>query len=80
GADRLAIDELAGALLAAAGTKDTAIREAWRKAGAAMFQGKTEHAQASARSNSPQPASPDDGTLPLDRGAQSWWHPRLAVE
>ncbi|WP_183110952.1 conjugal transfer protein TraD [Sphingomonas sp. So64.6b] len=38
GADVLAIDVLAGAMLAAADTKDTATLEDWRKSGAAFFQ------------------------------------------
>jgi len=38
GADVVAIDTLAGAMLAAADTKDTATLEAWRKRGAAFFQ------------------------------------------
>jgi hypothetical protein len=39
GADQLAIEELAGALLGIADTKDAATREAWRKRGAAFFCG-----------------------------------------
>jgi len=62
GADQLPIDILAGALLAAASTKDTATREAWRKAGAAMFQRKTE-AGGAARDLGGAPAN--------DGGAQS---------
>ncbi|WP_333573872.1 conjugal transfer protein TraD [Sphingomonas sp.] len=38
GADALGVEELAGALLHAAGT-DAATREAWRKRGAAFFRG-----------------------------------------
>lgn len=38
GADTLPIEQLAGALLAAAETKDAAAKEAWRKRGAAFFQ------------------------------------------
>jgi hypothetical protein len=38
GADVLAIDTLAGAMLAAADTKDTATLEVWRKRGATFFQ------------------------------------------
>jgi hypothetical protein len=39
GADALAVEELAGAMLAAVDAKDTATREAWRKRGATFFQG-----------------------------------------
>lgn len=37
-ADALSIEELTGALLSAADTKDDAIREEWRHRGAAFFQ------------------------------------------
>jgi type II secretory pathway component PulK len=39
GADALAVDQLAGAMLAAVDVKDTATKEAWRKRGASFFQG-----------------------------------------
>jgi hypothetical protein len=38
GADALPVEELAGALIAAGETKDAAIKEGWRKRGAAFFQ------------------------------------------
>jgi len=38
GADVLPIEALAGALIAAAETKEAAIKEGWRKRGAAFFQ------------------------------------------
>ena len=38
GADSLSVDELAGALIVLAETKDTGKREAWAKRGAAFFQ------------------------------------------
>ena len=38
GADALDAEMLAGALLGAAATKDTAAKEGWRKAGASFFQ------------------------------------------
>ena len=41
GADGLTPDELAGALVALAETKDPAKREAWAKRGAAFFQGRS---------------------------------------
>lgn len=41
GADALTTDELAGALVALAETKDAAKREAWAKRGAAFFQGRS---------------------------------------
>lgn len=39
GADMLSADELAGALIAIAETKDAGKREVWAKRGAAFFQG-----------------------------------------
>ncbi|HEV2506815.1 MAG TPA: conjugal transfer protein TraD [Mesorhizobium sp.] len=41
GADSFSADELAGALLVLAETKDAARREAWAKRGAAFFRGKS---------------------------------------
>jgi hypothetical protein len=41
GADALATDELAGALIVLAETKEAAKREAWAKRGAAFFQGRS---------------------------------------
>lgn len=41
GADALAPEELAGALIVLAETTDAAKREAWAKRGAAMFRGKS---------------------------------------
>lgn len=41
GADVLTADELAGALVALAETKDAAKREAWAKRGATFFQGRS---------------------------------------
>jgi DNA-binding protein H-NS len=40
GADTLSADELAGALIVLAETRDTGKREAWAKRGAAFFQGR----------------------------------------
>jgi hypothetical protein len=42
GADALAVEELAGALLAIVTTTDPTRREAWRKRGAAFFSGERE--------------------------------------
>ncbi|NWK94679.1 conjugal transfer protein TraD [Sphingobium lactosutens] len=63
-ADALDADLLAGALLQAAQSKDAAVMEAWRKAGAAFFRGEKR-----------QPANGTDrrpdGTLPFEGGAAS---------
>ena len=40
GADSFSVDELAGALIMLAETKDTTRKEAWAKRGAAFFQGR----------------------------------------
>ncbi|NBC88526.1 MAG: conjugal transfer protein TraD [Alphaproteobacteria bacterium] len=47
GADALAPEELAGALIVLAETTDAAKREAWAKRGAAMFRGKTRRSASS---------------------------------
>ncbi|MGY8667421.1 conjugal transfer protein TraD [Bradyrhizobium sp. UFLA05-109] len=41
GADNLSVNELAGALIVLAETKDAAKREAWSKRGTAFFQGRS---------------------------------------
>lgn len=51
GADDLDVDMLAGALLDAAATSDTARREAWRKRGAAFFRGDGMRTRKGARGN-----------------------------
>ena len=70
GADALSPDELAGALIVLAETKDTGKREAWAKRGAGFFQGRSlRSAQAvernaggaSAQPNGAQPASSRKG-------------------
>jgi len=63
-ADTLDADLLAGALLHVVAMKDAATKEGWRKAGAALFQGK-------ARKPASRPQRQPDGTLPLDGGAAS---------
>jgi DNA-binding protein H-NS len=52
GADALSADELAGALIVLAETKDAGRREAWAKRGATFFK---------SRSRRPDPASERDG-------------------
>lgn len=64
GADALDADLLAGALLHVVATKDTATREAWRKAGAAFFLG-------SARKSASGTEREPNGALPLEGGATS---------
>ena len=70
GADALAPEELAGALIVLAETTDAAKREAWAKRGAAMFRGKSrrsastdggDRGRAEAKPGSSQPAAGDAG-------------------
>src|SRR5215831_2400439 len=60
GADTLSANELAGALIVLAETKDAAKREAWSKRGAAFFQGRS-------RRNAPTPDR-DTGRAPAQPG------------
>jgi hypothetical protein len=60
GADTLTADELAGALIVLAETKDTKKMEAWAKRGAAFFQNPARrNAKASERNAGGTPAQPD---------------------
>ena len=63
GADALTADELAGALVALAETKDAGKREAWAKRGAAFFQSR-------ARRSASPPDSDAGGGKPQPGGAQ----------
>ena len=59
GADTLTADELAGALIVLAETKDTRKMEAWAKRGAAFFQGRSRrNAPATDRDTDGAPAQP----------------------
>lgn len=70
GADSLSADELAGALIVLAETKEAGKREAWAKRGADFFQGRARRSAPAADDNSggvqtqlgsPQPASGGQG-------------------
>lgn len=63
-ADALDADTLAGALLAAAATRDPAAKEGWRKAGAAFFRDK-------ARKTAQGAERHPDSAPPLDSGVPS---------
>lgn len=62
GADQLSTDELAGALVAIAETKDTAKREAWVKRGVMFFESRSRRtapaSQRNHRSTQAQPGGP----------------------
>ena len=64
GADALDVEMLAGALLAAADSKDTTAREGWRRRGAAFFLGQKPGVPRRAQDNAP-------GSAPGDSGAAS---------
>ncbi|WP_315744148.1 MULTISPECIES: conjugal transfer protein TraD [unclassified Bradyrhizobium] len=64
GADALTTDELAGALIVLAETKDAGKREAWAKRGAAFFQGR-------ARRSAPASDRDGGGAQPQPGGVQS---------
>ena len=61
GADALGHDELAGALIVLAETKDAGKREAWAKRGAAFFQGRSRRS-ASAPDRDTGGAQPQPGS------------------
>jgi hypothetical protein len=60
GADALSADELAGALIVLAETKDSGKKEAWAKRGAVFFQGRSRRTAPAADGNAggapPQPS------------------------
>jgi DNA-binding protein H-NS len=64
GSDSLSVDELAGALVVLAETKEAGKREAWAKRGAAFFQSR-------ARRIAPKPDRNIEGAPPQPGGAQS---------
>ena len=69
GADALAVEELAGALLTAAAISDAVTKEGWRKAGAAFFRASSRSAARGAHRR-PRGTSPDHGgAQPADAGA-----------
>jgi len=69
GADALTADELAGALVALAETKDAGKREVWARRGAAFFQGRSRRsAPAPDRDAGGAPTQPG-GAQPVSGGA-----------
>ena len=64
-ADALPVEQLAGALLAAVETKDTATMEGWRRRGAAFFQKRTRAAGGRAHGNTGGEPACDGGAPPL---------------
>ena len=67
GVDSLSAEELAGALLTIATTSDSAIKEAWRKRGAAFFSGGRDEPGGST-GGKPGSAAPGDDSAPPAAG------------
>ena len=65
GADVLPIDVVAGALLVAVDTNDTATVEGWRKRGAAFFQSSTRSAARRNHGDARGAPASDGGTKPI---------------
>lgn len=68
GADGLSAEALAGALLDAVATTDSAKREAWRKRGAAFFSGKRDEA-GDGTGDKPGGAAPGHDRAPSTAGS-----------
>lgn len=64
GADTLTANELAGALIVLAETKDAGRREAWAKRGAAFFQGRSRRTAPAADRNAGGAAAQPSGAQP----------------
>ncbi|MBI5321167.1 conjugal transfer protein TraD [Bradyrhizobium sp.] len=64
GADALSTDELAGALIVLAETKEAGRREAWAKRGAAFFQGRPRRNASAAGRNASGASVQPDGAQP----------------
>ena len=69
GADALTAEELAGALVALAETKDAGKREAWAKRGAAFFQSRSRRSASTSDRNTGGDQSQPGGTQPASSGA-----------
>lgn len=69
GADALSADELAGALIVLAETKDAGKREAWAKRGAAFFQGRARRSAPPSDRDSSGAATQSGGAHPASGGA-----------
>ncbi|WP_316186563.1 MULTISPECIES: conjugal transfer protein TraD [unclassified Bradyrhizobium] len=64
GADALSADELAGALIVLAETKEAGKREAWAKRGAAFFQSRARRNASTTDRNPNSAAAPPSGAQP----------------
>lgn len=68
GADALTADELAGALIVLAETRDAGKSEAWAKRGAAFFQGRARRSASVPDRNTGRAPSQPGGAQPLSGG------------
>ncbi|OJU44865.1 MAG: conjugal transfer protein TraD [Alphaproteobacteria bacterium 65-37] len=71
GADALTADELAGALIVLAETKDAGKREAWAKRGAAFFQSRTRRSASAPDRDTDGSSTQPGGALPASGGANA---------
>jgi hypothetical protein len=69
GADALTADELAGALIVLAETKDAGKREAWAKRGAAFFQSRSRRSASKSDRDTGGDQLQPDGAQPASSGA-----------
>jgi hypothetical protein len=69
GADALTADELAGALIVLAETKDAGKREAWAKRGAAFFRGRARRSASASDRDAGGGQSQPGGAQPASGGA-----------
>lgn len=69
GADTLTPEELAGAMVALAETKDLAKREAWAKRGAAFFQGRSRRSAPASDRNAGGAQTQPGSVQPASSGA-----------
>ena len=68
GADTLTAEELAGALLVLAETKDLGRREAWARRGAAFFQGRARRSAPASDGDTARSPTQSGGTQPPSGG------------
>jgi type II secretory pathway component PulK len=68
GADALTVEELAGALLVLAETKDPGRKEAWARRGAAFFQGRARRSASASDGNDVSAPAQPDGPQPSSGG------------
>ncbi|GIK49151.1 MAG: hypothetical protein BroJett013_18480 [Alphaproteobacteria bacterium] len=69
GADAFSVEELAGALIGLAETKDAAKREGWAKRGAAFFRGRTRRTASAPDRDAGGAQPPPGGAQPASGGA-----------